>query len=108
MNNEMTGRSDEGSINRRNPRVPVNFDVEIEGQTRRGVLFRVAAKAELVSSFGATLIADVIVESGAAVRLTTPFGAVFEAEVNGIWVNEADGQQRVGVKLIRPQTWISE
>jgi len=62
----------------------------------------------LVSRAGATLIADVIVEPGAAVRLTTPFGSVFEGEVNGIWVNEADGQQRVGVKLIRPKSWLSE
>ena len=108
MNNEMTGRRDEGLRNRRNARVPVNFDVEIEGTTHSGELFRVNAKAELVSCAGATLITDLTVEPGTAVRLTAPFGSGFEAEVNGIWTNESDGQQRVGVKLIRPSTWLSD
>ena len=108
MNEELTVRSNEGLRNRRNPRVPVNFDVEIEGQTLQGDVFRVDARAELVSCAGATLITDLIVEPGAKLRLSAPFGSVFEAEVNGIWVNEADGQQRVGVKLIRPPTWFSD
>jgi hypothetical protein len=94
--------------NRRNARVPVNFDVEIEGQTSHGDAFCVDAKAELISCAGATLITDVMVERGAALRLTAPFGSVFEAEVNGIWMNEADGHQRLGIKLIRPPTWLSD
>jgi len=108
MSDEMTVRSNEGLRNRRNARVPVSFHIKIEGQTSHGDAFHVDAKAELVSCAGATLITDVIVERGAAVRLTAPFGSVFEAEVNGIWTNEADGQQRVGVKLIRPPTWLSD
>ena len=108
MNDEMTGRNDAELENRRNPRVPVNFNVEIEGRTALGKSFRTEARAVKVSCAGATLIANVIVEAGITVHITTPFGAVFEAQVNGTWVNEADGEQRVGVKLIHPPTWLSE
>ena len=108
MNYETSVRGNEGFQNRRNARVPVNFEVAIEGHDRKGDKFHVDAKAELVSCAGATLITDVIVERGTALLLKAPFGSVFEAEVNGIWMNEADGHQRVGVKLIRPPTWLSD
>jgi len=108
MNNETAIGSNEGLGSRRNARVPVNFAVEIEGQTPYGEIFRVDAKAELVSCAGATLVTDVIVEQGTALRLTAPFGSAFDAEVTGIWMNQADGRQRVGVKLIRPPTWLSD
>jgi|SRR5262252_4837315 len=108
MKNETAIRSNEGPENRRNARVPVNFAVEIEGQTPHGEIFRASAKAEVVSCAGATLITDVMVERGTVLRLTAPFGSGFDAEVNGIWMNQADGRQRVGVKLIRPSTWLSD
>src|SRR5215813_7840557 len=106
--NEIAMSSNKGFEKRRNARVPVNFAVEIEGQTPYGEIFRADARAELVSLAGATLITDVIVAPGTALRLTAPFGSGFDAEVVGIWMNHADGRQRVGVKLIRPSGWLSD
>ena len=76
----------------RSPRVPVNFTVELEGKTAGGEPFHVTAEAVRVSRGGATLVTDVRVESGAGVRLTPPFGRALDAEVNGVWPDEADGQ----------------
>ena len=107
MNSE-TAVSSEGFGNRRNARGPANFAVEIEGLTPQGETFRADAMTEVVSCSGATLITDINVERGTALRLKAPFRVVFEAEVNGIWTHPADGRQRVGVKLIRPATWLSD
>lgn len=92
----------------RSPRVPVNFTVELEGQTAGGDPFKISAEAVRVSRGGATLITDVPVEAGARVRLTPPFGRSLDAEVNGVWTDEADGQQRIGIKLLDPNGWFAE
>lgn len=92
----------------RSPRVPVNFAVEIEGRSDEGEPFRTNAEAVLVSRGGATLIADVPVRVGAVVRLTPPFGGHLDAEVNGVWIDEADGRQRIGVKLLDQHGWFAE
>src|SRR5256885_17143062 len=81
----------------RSPRVPVNFTVELEGRTRMGEPFYVHAAAVKVSRGGATLVTDAALEVGSVVRLTPPFGRTIEAEVNGIWTDDADGKQRIGV-----------
>ncbi len=92
----------------RSPRVPVNFTVEVEGHTDGGDSFRVSAEAVRVSRGGATLITDVVVSEGAVVRLTPPFGRTLEAEVNGVWIDDADGHQRIGVKLLDQNGWFAE
>ena len=92
----------------RSPRVPVNFTVELEGQTPAGETFRVTAEAVRVSRGGATLVTDVALSEGATVRLTPPFGRPLDAEVNGVWADETDGRQRIGVKLLDPNGWFAE
>jgi hypothetical protein len=92
----------------RSPRVPVNFTVEIEGEDSSGRRFQVTAEAVRVSRGGATLITDVPVSEGAHVRLMPPFGRALEAEVNGVWTDEADGRQHIGVKLLDPNGWFAE
>ena len=92
----------------RSPRVPVNFTVELEGRNASGASFHVTAEAVLVSRGGATLITDVPVSEGASLRLTPPFGRPLEAEVNGVWADESDGRQRIGVRLLDPNGWFAE
>jgi hypothetical protein len=92
----------------RSPRVPVNFTVDLEGQNAQSESFQVQAEAVRVSRGGATLITDVPVETGTIVRLTPPFGRALEAEVNGVWKEESDGKQRIGVRLLDPNGWFAE
>ena len=92
----------------RSPRVPVDFAVLLEGSAPGGKSFQVQAEAVKVSRGGATLITDVHVEVGAVVRLTPPFGHPLDAEVNGVWQDESDGKQRIGVKLLDPNGWFAE
>ncbi|HEY0079916.1 MAG TPA: PilZ domain-containing protein [Pyrinomonadaceae bacterium] len=92
----------------RSPRVPVNFPVELEGRALDGAPFRVSAEAVRVSRGGATLITDAKVSAGSVVRLTPPFGRALDAEVNGVWVDESDGRQRIGVKLLDQNGWFAE
>jgi hypothetical protein len=92
----------------RSPRVPVNFSVELDGVTTDGTPFRVQASAVKVSRGGATLITDAPLSIGARVRLTPPFGPSLDAEVNGVWMDESDGQQRVGIKLLEPNGWFAD
>jgi hypothetical protein len=108
MNDETKSDAVPLSQRPRSPRVPVNFTVELEGRTRAGQPFRTSAEAVLVSRGGATLITDVEVETGLPLRLTPPFGRTLEAEVNGVWTDETDGKQRIGVKLLDKNGWFAE
>jgi hypothetical protein len=92
----------------RSPRVPVNFTVELQGSGADGKQFHVTAEAVRVSRGGATLVAEVTVHEGATVSLTPPFGRALDAEVNGVWTDETDGRQRIGVKLLDPNGWFAE
>lgn len=92
----------------RSPRVPVEFSLEVEGQTTSGEPFRVTAQAVKISRGGATLIADVDVALGANVQLLPPFGGKLQAEVNGVWRDQIDGQSRIGVKLLESEGWFAE
>ncbi len=92
----------------RSPRVPVDFAVEIEGKTSDGAPFKVPAEAIKVSRGGATLVTDVLISMGATVIVTPPFGRSLEAEVNGVWTDETDGKQRIGIKLLEPHGWFAE
>ena len=92
----------------RSPRVPVNFTVELEGTGSDGKPFQVTAEAVRVSRGGATLVAEIPVSSGAKIRLTPPFGRALDAEVNGVWTDDADGRQHIGVRLLDPNGWFAE
>ena len=92
----------------RSPRVPVNFTVELEGVNDDGTPFKVSAEAIRVSRGGATLVSDMPVHVGLVVRLTPPFGRSLDAEVNGVWADETDGRQHIGVRLLDPNGWFAE
>jgi hypothetical protein len=109
MNDEINETSINARAQRpRSPRVPVNFAVQIEGATRDGKAFKAQATAMRVSRGGATLACDGDFTIGARLRITPPFGSPLDAEVNGIWTDAEDGQQRVGVKLLDPHGWFAE
>jgi hypothetical protein len=103
-------RPEEGARTQRprSPRVPVDFTVELDGLASDGVPFHAQASAVKVSRGGATLITDAPLAVGVRVRLTPPFGRDLDAEVNGVWMDEADGKQRVGIKLLEPNGWFAE
>jgi PilZ domain len=92
----------------RSPRVPVNFSLVVEGQTSKGEPFEIKAAAVKISRGGATILTDKEVAVGAQLMLTPPFGKKLQAEVNGVWVDEKDGQQRIGVKLLDSDGWFAE
>ena len=92
----------------RSPRVPVNFTVELEGDDAEGKHYNVTAEAVRVSRGGATLITDIPAREGLRVRLTPPFGRALDAEVNGVWTDDADGRQHIGVRLLDPNGWFAE
>jgi hypothetical protein len=91
----------------RSPRVPVNFTVELEGDDD-GRHFHVTAEAVRVSRGGATLVTDLRARVGLKVSLTPPFGRALAAEVNGVWTDETDGRQRIGIRLLDPNGWFAE
>jgi len=108
MSEETNAETTPRSQRPRSPRVPVNFSVELEGLTSAGRPFQVTAEAVRVSRGGATLITDIDVSAGTPVRLTPPFGQPLQAEVNGVWADDSDGRQRIGVKLLDPNGWFAE
>jgi hypothetical protein len=109
MNDETKSEIENSPSQRpRSPRVPVNFPVELEGSAPSGAPFKESGEAVRVSRGGATLIAEASVEIGAILRLTPPFGHPLDAEVNGVWKDEEDGRQRIGVKLLDPNGWFAE
>jgi PilZ domain-containing protein len=92
----------------RSPRVPVEFALEVEGTTPAGKSFHVKAQAIKISRAGATIILDEEVVVGSVVTLTPPFGRKLEAQVNGVWTDEMDNTQRIGVKLVDTDGWFAE
>ena len=92
----------------RSPRVPVEFALEVAGTTPGGQPFHVQAQAVKISRGGATIIIDAEVVNGSVVRLTPPFGRELDAQVNGVWTDEIDGQGRIGVRLLDEDGWFAE
>jgi PilZ domain-containing protein len=92
----------------RSPRVPVEFSLNMEGETSAGEHFNVTAQAVKISRGGATLIVDVDVPVGAIVQLAPPFGGTLQAEVNGAWLDPIDGRSRIGIKLLDSDGWFAE
>ncbi len=91
----------------RSPRVPVNFALVVEGETAAGKPFKTKASAIKVSRTGATIVIDEDVALGARILLTPPFGGKFEADVNGVWIDESDGRRHIGVKLVSANGWFA-
>ena len=92
----------------RSPRVPVEFAVDVEGTDASGKSFQVQAKATKISRGGATLLIDVDVPMGSTVELTPASGGKLKAEVNGSWIDDIDGDRRIGVKLLDAHGWFAE
>ena len=106
---EKDSRTDIASSQRpRSPRVPVEFALEVEGNDLSGNHFQTKAMATKISRGGATLLIDVEVAIGSIVKLVPPFGGALEAEVNGSWTDEIDGNHRIGVKLLDADGWFAE
>jgi len=102
-------RSDVASSQRpRNPRVPVEFDLDVEGTDASGQSFQAKAKATKISRGGATLLVDVDVTVGSTVQLAPQSGGKLMAEVNGSWIDDIDGNRRIGVKLLNANGWFAE
>lgn len=108
MKNESRPRAFVPSQRPRNPRVPVEFALEVKGTTSAGKPFHVQAQAVKISRGGATIVIDAEVTVGSLVRLTPPFGRELDAEVNGAWIDEIDGRRRIGVKLLDSDGWFAE
>jgi hypothetical protein len=108
MDDEIKGDSGPTLQRPRSPRVPVDFAVGLEYQGAAGKMIQAKGEAVKVSRGGATLITDISVEIGTIVRLTPPFGRAIDAEVNGVWIDEADGRQRIGVKLLEANGWFAD
>jgi len=92
----------------RSPRVPVEFAVEVEGNDASGKPFQAKAQAIKISRGGATIVLETELAVGSVVRLTPPFGRKLDAEVNGVWRDEVDGRQLVGVKLLDADGWFAD
>ena len=107
--NEKDPQGDAASSQRpRSPRVPVEFPLEIEGTDAAGNPFQAKAMATKISRGGATLAIDVDVPVGSMVKLAPPFGGKLEAQVNGSWTDDIDGNRRIGVKLLDANGWFAE
>ncbi|HKR11016.1 MAG TPA: PilZ domain-containing protein [Pyrinomonadaceae bacterium] len=92
----------------RSPRVPVEFALDVEGTDAKGNSFQAKATATKISRGGATIAIDVDVPLGSVVKLVPPFGSKLEAEVNGAWTDDIDGNRRIGVKLLDVNGWFGE
>jgi hypothetical protein len=108
MNQKDPGGAAVPSQRPRNPRVPVEFALEVEGKTPTGDSFNLQAKAIKISRSGATIILDAEVAVGSIVKLTPPFGRELDAEINGVWTDQIDGRRRVGLKLLDEDGWFAE
>ena len=92
----------------RSPRIPVEFDLDVEGTDASGNSFQATAKATKISHGGATLLIDVDVPIGSTVKLVPAFGGKLKAEVNGSWIDDLDGNRRIGVRLLDTHGWFAE
>ena len=88
--------------------MPVEFALDVEGTDSAGKPFQAKAKATKISRGGATLLIDVDVAVGSTVTLVPQFGGKLTAEVNGSWIDEMDGNRRIGVKLLEANGWFAE
>ena len=86
----------------------MNFSLLVEGKAADARPFKTKASAIKVSRTGATIVIDEDVALGARLLLTPPFGGRFEADVNGVWIDESDGRRRIGVRLVDANGWFAQ
>ena len=108
MNDDTPRTSGEASQRPRSPRVPVEFALQVEGTDVNGKVFTLSGKATKISRGGATIIVDAEVAVGEVVKLIPPFGSTLDAQVNGAWTDDLDGQRRIGVKLLNEDGWFAD
>ncbi|MDT4969787.1 MAG: PilZ domain [Acidobacteriota bacterium] len=108
INEDLNREASVPSQRPRSPRVPVDFKISMEAINPEGEAIEVDVAAVKVSRGGATLLTDAPVKLGDKVRLTPPYGRTIAAEVNGVWTDASDGQQRIGVKLLDANGWFAE
>ena len=82
--------------------------MEVEGTDAEGHSFQSKATATKISHGGATLLIDVDVPIGSTVMLLQQSGRKLTAEVNGSWIDDIDGNRRIGVKLLDAGGWFAE
>ena len=92
---------------RRNKRVRVRFPVRVEVPLDDGRARVLNAHTVVVSHAGATLDVDETIPLGMGLQVSPPFGGTLLAEVNGAWVDEETGRQRVSIRLLDPVSWTS-
>lgn len=92
----------------RSPRVPASFELELSGETAEGQPFQVKARTIKISYRGATIASDLSVHLGMPLRVTPRLAPALNAEITGVWINEADKRQYIGIKLIHPDGWFAE
>src|SRR5688500_17393266 len=99
---------DASSQRPRSPRVPVELPLEIEGTAVSGNPFKAKALATKISRSGATIAIVVDVAVRTVVKLVPSFGGKLEAEVNGVWTDDIDGNRSIGVKLLDANGWFAD
>ena len=82
--------------------------MDVEGSDHEGKPFHAKATATKISRGGATLLIDVDIPIGSILKLVPPFGNTLEGEVNGSWIDDIDGNRRIGVKLLGADGWFAE
>ena len=82
--------------------------MEVEGTDAEGNSFQTKATATKISHSGATLLIDIDVSIGSTVMLLQQSGRKLTAEVNGSWIDDIDGNRRIGVKLLDAGGWFAE
>lgn len=110
MNDKNSHGETASSQRPRSPRVPVAFDLGLEGTDQAGKTFTVKGQATKISRGGATIALEEQVEIplGSVVTLVPPFGGKLQAEVNGSWSDELDKRPRIGVKLLADDGWFAD
>jgi hypothetical protein len=93
--------------NRRNRRENIHFPVRLEVPSDKGGTQVIKAQTVVVSHAGATLDVDVSIPLGMGLQVSPPFGGTILAEVNGAWVDQSSGRQRISIRLIDPPSWTS-
>jgi len=108
MNEKERAVSGAPSQRPRSPRVPVELALDVEGNDAAGKPFQAKGQAIKISRAGATIILETDVAVGTVLKLTPPLGRQLNAQVNGVWHDEVDGRQLIGVKLLDADGWFAD
>lgn len=105
--NQSTNSFDE---QRRNPRVPVNFTVEIEGVAEDGTPYSFGGTTESISKSGATVVVpagQVPVKAGEEVQVKSSFSGAQRAIINAIWQEAGDVKStKLSIRLADGAVWL--